>query len=151
MSPLPHFFLGRESVLAFRVGATHYGVPFTRVGEVRTLQNAKPLFHGPTFETGLVVFHGRTLPLLDLRRVAGVAAGFTLETRVMVAWIPHPEVGDAGVALVVDQVNALFDVDPNEVDGMGGDAETAALPVLGRVSRQGCRHLLLDLDGLFSG
>lgn len=140
---------GRQSYLAFEVGAAAFGIPFSRIAEVRTLANVTPVLQPPDYVAGFVVMHHDRVPVLDLRVDFGVAAPLDGRTRMLVVWRRSTRGGDERLGLLVDRVHDLVQIDAVDVEAPPDfGPELATDFILGcHVERERTR-LLLDVDRL---
>lgn len=135
--------------LLFDVGSKAFGIPFTRLAEVRTLQNSLPVLHAPDYGSGVVALNGRIVAVIDLRVNFDQVARFDHETRLVVVFHRRAGRDDELVGLLVDRVQDVVIVDPALVDPVPDfGPETDARFILGTM-RAGDRHpLLLNVDAL---
>lgn len=138
-----------EQFLLFGLADRSFGVPFSRLAEVRTLEQAMPVFHPPDYSTGVMSVNGRLMPVLDLRVNFGLPARLTPETRLMVVFRQRPGLVDSLLGLLIDRVDRAVPVDPRTIlpaPDFGSDGVTDFL--LGTVECPGGARLLLDVDRL---
>jgi chemotaxis-related protein WspB len=133
--------------LIFHIGADRLALDVRRVKEVVPRVRLRPLACGPPWLTGVFVYRGQVVPVLDLHRLVGAGdCPPHLSSRIIL--VPQPG-GDGGrlLGLLAAQVADLQDLEP------GGQALTrltgADGPDLGPVlaDREGVLRLL-DLDRL---
>ncbi len=140
---------------AFRVGGEEYVVDLRRVREVSKPVGIRPVPRAPEFIEGVADLRGEIVPVVDVRRRLGLAAGpAERSTRFLVV-----HVGRRVVALVVDAVLEVMRVPRGSIrpaSGLAGpDAPRLFLGVCGGFERRGAAassrgrlRLLLDVRAL---
>jgi len=110
-------------LLVFSVAGERYGVETGHVFEVIPLQGLTPLPGSPPVFLGLVNSRGRILPLLDVRRLFGLAG---------------QGIGEGGRAVVVEAAEVAFGIYADAVAGIVrvGSAHLAPPPAALRAGRQ---------------
>lgn len=100
--------------VTFLVGDEAFAAPLSRVREIIRVPALVQLPLAPPSMEGITNLRGVVLPVLNLRRVFGMAEAARDEaTRVLVLDIGRP------VGVVVDRVLAVQSVDPSRIDGKG--------------------------------
>lgn len=129
--------------LTFQVGADRVAVDVRRVREVVPRVRATPASGGPAWLTGVFVYRGRVVPVVDLHALAGAGACPPhLSSRVIL--VPRPDSPDDLVGLLATRVADIRDLPPPPVPGPGG-------PLLGAPVADGAGVLrMLDPDRLFA-
>ena len=134
--------------LLFRVAAEHFLIDIMAVRQILPFEGVTHVPRGPSFLEGLVSFHGKPIPLVDLRvrLLPDTPAGDASRQVVLVV---ATDVGDVG--LKVDEVRRIVEVDldsivppPPLVRGMAGRL------FFGVVQTDDSLHLLIDLNSVFS-
>lgn len=111
----PEFSPEPRPFLFFHLGSHSYGIPFSRVAEVRSLHDIILTLPGPDFECGTVVIHGRPIPVLDLRAVVAAPRHTLTEALLIVCWIDHLSQPDMPLGLIVDRLDRIDAVAPNTI------------------------------------
>lgn len=106
---------GPQTVLVFHVGPGVYGVPFSKVAEVRTLKEVLLLLNPPDYGTGSVTVHGVATVVIDLRVDFGVRAKFDDDTRLVICW-RRERARDVRICVLVDNISDLMEIDGAEFE-----------------------------------
>ena len=131
-----------EQLVVFHLGPEAYGVQIAAVREIITLQPVTRVPHTPDYVEGVINLRGRVIPVIDLRRRLGLAAGERDRmTRIVVVE------GDGGViGMVVDAVSEVLTVSGEQVEPPAPYAGVDVEYVRG-IAKVGDRLvILLDLD-----
>lgn len=132
--------------LVFQLDRMRFGIPFSRVAEVRTLQTSMPVLHAPDYRAGWVVLHRRMLPLIDLRGHFGKPSSFDHDTRLIVAFVRRPGVDDALLGLLVDRIDDVVEVARTTEAGRQTDSLHSRGHVSVETTKGGEQLLLVDVD-----
>lgn len=130
-------------LVSFNVGQAEYALPISAVQEINRAMPITPVSACPRGVAGVIHLHGRTIPLVDLRRRFGLEAGdVTGEQRIIVAEL-HAQGAVRLLAFIVDKVNRVLRL-PQDQLGPASDADVAGQDaVLGVASLEsGPLHLL---------
>lgn len=123
------------ALLAFSVAGQEFGLPLAEVREVLRLPGQlAALPHGDAAIVGTASHRGRLVPLLELRRLLGLAGERSPRPRVLLS-----RVGSHMVGLVVDSVNAVLHVPEDLIDPLPA--------VLARRSGEARIQAICRLDG----
>ena len=141
---LPAEGVAGAAALVFDVGGQRFGLPVEHVVQIVEMVELTPLPKAPEIVAGVINFHGRVIPLVDVRkRLNLVPQPYSLRTPIVVSRL-HDHV----TGLIVDSVSGVIEVplaqvvDPGEIFS----AETRPpLPLLRGVARLN-DGLLLILD-----
>ena len=128
-------------LLVFHIGADRYGLRLRDVVRVLPLLELKHLPLAPDSVAGLMDFHGRSVPVIDLCRAAGLPSGADhFDTRIIVADYHSPEGTDHLLGLRAERVVGVQEVS----DAQLTDSGVRAAPFLGQVAsdRQGMLQLV---------
>jgi len=128
-------------LLVFHIGADRYGLRLRDVVRVLPLLELKHLPMAPDSVAGLMDFHGRSVPVIDLCRAAGLPSGEDhFDTRIIVADYHSPEGTDHLLGLRAERVVGVQEVS----DAQLTDSGVRAAPFLGQVAsdRQGMLQLV---------
>ena len=98
----------RSAFLLFRMGSRLCGVPVQDVVETLRALPVEPMEDMPRFVRGLSVVRGLPLPVIDLEVLLTGAEGATAPARIVVL-----RVGERRVALAVDEVLGVREIDPS--------------------------------------
>lgn len=131
--------------VGFRLADTDYAVAITRIREIILM---RPITRVPQVADdieGLINLRGMVIPIVNLRRRLGLPAQpFDEETRMIVA-----SVGERTVGLIVDAVNEILRLGPDQIQPPPLAMSTVNRRHLAGVARADDRLLvILDLDQL---
>lgn len=134
--------------LIFHIGSDRYGLRLAAVVRVLPLLQLKQLPLAPDYVAGLMDFHGRPVPVIDLSRLAGLPAGAAhFDTRILVVDYAAPGGGNHLLGLLAAQVRGIQDVSESRL----GDSGVTAAPFLGQVASDGEGIVqLVELDELLT-
>jgi len=128
-------------LLVFHIGADRYGLRLRDVVRVLPLLELKHVPMAPDSVAGLMDFHGRSVPVIDLCRAAGLPSGEDhFDTRIIVADYHSPEGTDHLLGLRAERVVGVQEVSDAQLTESG----VRAAPFLGQVAsdRQGMLQLV---------
>jgi len=98
-----------ERVVAFFLGGQRYALPIERVREIQQIVAFSEVPSGGQGVVGMVNLRGQVIPAVDMRRLVGLEVReYNLETPMIIA-----EVGDESVAVLVDEVQDVFELPPD--------------------------------------
>jgi chemotaxis-related protein WspB len=118
-------------LLVFHIGADRYGLRLRDVVRVLPLLELKHLPLAPDTVAGLMDFHGRSVPVIDLCRASGLPSGADhFDTRIIVADYHAPEGTDHLLGLRAEQVLGVQEVSEAQL----ADSGVRAAPFLGQVA-----------------
>jgi purine-binding chemotaxis protein CheW len=134
-------------VVVLELAGEAYGVEIGKVQEIIRMQPITRVPNGPDWIEGVTNLRGRVIPVLDLRRRFGLAAGeATRRSRIVVA-----ELGEHTVGLVVDGVSEVLRVPADSVEPPSSLVTTAESAYLRGVAKLDQRLvLLLDLGRILA-
>jgi chemotaxis-related protein WspB len=128
-------------LLVFHIGADRYGLRLRDVVRVLPLLELKHLPQAPDSVAGLMDFHGRPVPVIDLCRASGLPTGEDhFDTRIIVADYHSPDGTDHLLGLRAERVLGVQEVSETQL----ADSGVRAAPFLGQVAsdRQGMLQLV---------
>jgi len=126
--------------LIFHIGADRYGLRLRDVVRVLPLLELKQLPQAPASVAGLMDFQGRSVPVIDLCRMSGVAPALDqYDTRIVLADYRAPDGESHLLALLAERVLGVQDVS----DAALSDSGVQAAPFLGQVASD--RHGIVQL------
>lgn len=133
---------GEEQVVVLDLAGESYGVEIGKVQEIIRMQPVTIVPNGPAFVEGITNLRGRVIPVLDLRKRFGLAAGAaTRRSRIVVA-----ELGEHTVGLIVDGVSEVLRVPAEAIEPPSSLVTTAESAFVRGVAKLEERLvLLLDL------
>jgi chemotaxis-related protein WspB len=98
--------------LVFHIGADRYGLRLRDIARVLPLLELKQLPLAPDSVAGLMDFHGRSVPVVDLCRLAGVApAPQQVDTRIIMVDYVAPDGATHLLGLLAERVTGVQEVD----------------------------------------
>ena len=115
--------------LLFRIGPDYYALDSAEVAEVLPLTATKQIPGAPAWVSGLMVRHGRPVPVIDVTALAtGVAAGARTSTRTVLVHYRRP--GESGqtmrlLGLRLEYATDTLRCDPASFVDSGIDPGTA--------------------------
>jgi purine-binding chemotaxis protein CheW len=98
-SPAAPAALDPDTIITFQIASQHYGLPISAVREVVLMPAMVVLPGAAAAVRGLLNHHGRYLPVLDGRILAGATPRFSLDSHVVLLGDARSELG-----ILVDQV-----------------------------------------------
>lgn len=124
-------------LLVFHIGADRYGLRLRDVVRVVPLLELKHLPLAPDAVAGLMDYHGRSVPVIDLCRASGLPSGEDyFDTRIIVVDYRTPEGASHPLGLRAERVLGVLEVDAAQL----ADSGVRAAPFLGQVAS--------DADGM---
>lgn len=132
-------------VACFRVADRDCAVDVMRIDEVLQPVPVTPLPSAPSFVEGIIELRGRFLPVIDLRKRFGG------EERAAGKYVVAP-IGDASVALVVDEVMGVERIPTDQIQAPPALASGRIAPafVSGIVKWNERVFMVLDIDAVLS-
>lgn len=134
--------------LSFQLGDLRFGLPFSRVAEIRTLRTFMPVLHAPDYRQGATLLHGRMLPLIDLRVQLNKPATFDQDTRLIVVFVRVPGADTTRIGILVDRIDDVVDLSGLGLGAPRSEPGTPADFVSIASDSEGRQILLLDTDSL---
>lgn len=117
--------------LLFHIGADRYGLPLREVVRVLPLVELKQLPLAPDAVAGLLDFHGRPVPVIDLCRMSGLPASAEhVDTRIVVVDYHAPDGAQHLLGLLAERVLGVREVTGSAL----ADSGVQAAPFLGQVA-----------------
>ena len=133
--------------LVFHLGKDRYGLPTGQVVRVLPLMELKQVPGVPGYVAGMMNFHGKPIPVIDLcARASGQPCAAHFDTRILLV---DYRTGGAShlLGLVAERVAGIEHIDEPAFVEAGIARDTA--PYLGKVtSRNGLILQLIDIDRL---
>jgi chemotaxis-related protein WspB len=135
--------------LVFHIGKDRYGLSTRHLTRVLPLMELKQIPGTPGFVTGLMNFHGKPVPVIDVCAVAcGTPCTLHFDTRILLVDYCADAVWHM-LGLVVERVAGMKDIDPSSFFESGVSAMNA--PFLGKVtSDDGSILQLINVEHLLS-
>ncbi len=129
-----------KQLLPFKVGYETYALELVEVQEIVENQSIYPFPGAPEIIAGAIGFHGRIVPVVDLALLLNFPAGKLGERLIVLINERGP------VALGVDQVRAIINMEINQMNQMQNYAERSYISDV--VNWGGEMISLFDLDQL---
>jgi chemotaxis-related protein WspB len=118
-------------VLVFHIGQDRYGLRLGDIARVLPFLQLKRLPLAPEHVAGLMDFHGRPVPVIDLSCLAGQGAAHDyFDTRIVLVDYALPGGGTTPLGLLAEHVRGIQEV---AADALNPSGVTAA-PFLGQVA-----------------
>ncbi|WP_295995249.1 chemotaxis protein CheW [Rugamonas sp.] len=106
--------------LIFHIGQDRYGLRLRSIVRVLPLLELKQLPLAPDAVAGLMDFHGRSVPVIDLCRMSGAApASEHFDTRIVVVDYKAPDGASHLLGLLAERVLGVQDVDSDALVDSG--------------------------------
>lgn len=103
---------GSSSILTFYLAGKMVGLPITAVSQIIEIVAITHLPQMPPGIQGAINVHGRIVPVIDLRRRFGLTCTpYHLRTPIILV-----EVGSRMLALVVDSVDAVYEISSSNLE-----------------------------------
>jgi chemotaxis-related protein WspB len=117
--------------LIFHIGADRYGLRLRAIVRVLPLLELKQLPLAPDYVAGLMDFHGRPVPVVDLCALAGLARSREhFDSRILVVDYVGPDGVSHALGLLAEHVRGIQEFAVDEMR----DAGVTAAPFLGQVA-----------------
>lgn len=135
-------------VLIFHLGHARVALPTALIIQVLPMLATTAIPAAPAFVAGLINYHGRAVPVLDLAALAGgVAARERLDTRILLVDYPSPEGPRHPLGLIAEGVTGTARILADSAQASGLSLPQA--PYLGQVVSSSAGILqLLELSDL---
>ena len=138
----------QHSLMTFRLDRQIYALPIEPIVQIVEMVAITPIPQVNHAVSGVINYHGLTVPVMNLRRYLGLPAiPFGLDMHIVVV-----ETGGRTVGLIVDQVLDVLELADGQVarpDAILPQELNTATPLQGVAYTGGETVLVLDLDGLF--
>ncbi len=134
-------------MLSFRIGGEEYAVMVADVREVMKVRDLTLVPNVPDHILGVTSLRGTMLPVLDLCKRLGLAAGDRGEkARIIVVNTDEEDVG-----LMVDRVTGVFRIFPDDVKPVPESIEQGGEFLRGIARKNDRLYILLDLEKAVGG
>jgi purine-binding chemotaxis protein CheW len=136
-----------HQVVTFRLGDDYFAADIFSVERVLRYRAPTPVPNVPDWVTGVMEYHGRILPVVDLRRRFGLAPlEARPETRILVL-----SAGEEWIGAIVDAVLEVASLGPGELSAPPEIFRGLSAEFLRGILRRGERLVLvLDVPNLLS-
>ena len=130
-------------IVGFRIGHETFGLPISLVHEIVRPPEITNVPHAPEYVEGVMNLRGRIVPVIDLRRRFGGAAGEnSRKNRVLIV-----DVESKAVGLIVDSASEVLKISDAQIEPPPDVFTTAATSyVTGVAKHQGRLIILVDLN-----
>ena len=130
-------------IVGFRIGHETFGLPISLVHEIVRPPEITNVPHAPEYVEGVMNLRGRIVPVIDLRRRFGGAAGEnSRKNRVLIV-----DVESKAVGLIVDSASEVLKISDAQIEPPPDVFTTAATSyVTGVAKHQGRLIILVDLS-----
>ncbi len=134
-------------MVGFKIGEEEFGVDILRVQEINRMPSVTKVHDVPAYVEGVITFHGKLIPIVNLRRRFGMPEReWDENTRILVV-----EVSDKQIGFIVDSIQEVLripvsvkELPPSFVGSVKADYVSA----VGRL--EGRQLILLDLEKVLS-
>ena len=138
-----------HNLVTFRLGQQIYALPIEPVVQIVEMVTITPIPRTNPSVEGVINYHGKSVPVLNLRRHLGLpAVPFGLYTHIIIA-----QTDDKTIGLIVDQVLSVLDLDETQLahpDDILPTGLGAASTLEGLAHTADGTVLVLCLEKLFS-
>ena len=101
----------KEKYLTFLLKNQYYAFPIKDVIEIIEMQDITAVPEFPAYAKGIINLRGKIFPIIDIRlRFHEEEAEYTERTCIIIVSVNETEVG-----FIVDTVDEVIDIDPNEI------------------------------------
>lgn len=136
--------------LTFKLGQESYGIAVLKIREIIRMTDITTVPQMPSYVKGVINLRGKIIPVADLRLRFGLGdAANTEHTCIVVVQITLPAGAKVQTGLVVDSVEEVINIVPNEIEDapdFGANVDTRY--ILGMAKVKGAVKTLLDIDGV---
>jgi purine-binding chemotaxis protein CheW len=136
---------GKRAFLSFQLGGLEYGLDFSKVKELRTLNSLERFASEGEIISGVAVSRGVIMPIVDMRVAFSCGGSTDPQTDVIILQLSSCIMGMV-VDGVTDVVNLRHDQIASIPSGGGKDCDY----LLGLGDADGRRLILVDIDKLMS-
>ncbi|HOP41396.1 MAG TPA: chemotaxis protein CheW [Geobacteraceae bacterium] len=135
-------------VVCFRLGRDSYALDIMRVREIIKPQSLSGLTEAPSFVEGVINLRGSFIPVVDLRKIFGIAEGVADEKcRLLIVVVDHQP-----IALIVDSVNEVASIPVSDLRPPPSVVKVAGYRYLiGVCLVKNELVMLVNLDKIFDG
>jgi purine-binding chemotaxis protein CheW len=131
-----------RQLVVFALGDEEYALPITRVQEIIRYSEPRAVASEAAWIKGVISLRGKIIPVCDLASRLGVTAANAADAKIVIV---ETATGTAGV--IVDQVEEVLTVEPEQIDDVPG----AGKEFIEAIAKIGDRLvILLDADGIFT-
>lgn len=133
-------------LVSFKLGEETYGIEITKIREIILVGEITQIPETPAYVKGLINLRSTVIPVIDLRvRFLLANSELTPESRIMVL-----NVGSRTIGIVVDSVNEVLRVTPQEISPAPPTVTSSGNEYMtGLVRLKEDLLILLDVDRLF--
>ena len=133
-------------LVSFKLGEETYGIEITKIREIILVGEITQIPETPAYVKGLINLRSTVIPVIDLRvRFLLPNSELTPESRIMVL-----HVGSRTIGIVVDSVNEVLRVTPQEISPAPPTVTSSGNEYMtGLVRLKEDLLILLDVDRLF--
>jgi purine-binding chemotaxis protein CheW len=132
-----------QQLVVFSLGEEEYALPITQVQEIVRYTEPRAVASETAWIRGVISLRGKIVPVFDLSARLGQISELASDAEIVIV-----ETGDGVAGVIVDAVEEVRTVEPDQLEGApsaGGDFIDTIAKVEDRLI------ILLNLEGLFSG
>ena len=133
--------------LSFRLGGLDYGLPYSRVRELRPFRELDRFSSEGALLHGVAVSRGMIIPLVDMRAAFGTAPPQACGTAPDVIIL---QLSSCVMGMVVDEVGDIVRLAPADIRPVPGLGKVEADYLIGLGLVAGRRLILVDIDRLMA-
>ncbi len=131
-----------QQLVVFSLGSEEYALPIASVHEIIRYTEPRSVVSEAAWIRGVIGLRGKIVPIYDLAARLGLPVDSAPEEIVIV------DCGDHQVGIMVDDVDEVITVQPDQLDDMPGGGSECVLAIARLDERL---VMLLDPAGLFAG
>lgn len=139
--------------LSFVLGGDEYGLEILKVQEINGLMGITRVPRAPDCVRGVINLRGRSIPIVDLRKVFGLPSVADTEKSCVIVVQAAPAGREITMGIVVDEVAEVLSLGEGQIEapphGGGRLSEADLVTGLGRLPNKVVT--LLDIDRVLSG
>lgn len=134
----------RKKYLTFTLCNEKYGIPLSSVKEIIGITDTTPVPQVPSYFKGLINLRGKIISIIELRKKLKISSEQTLERQK--TSIVITEVGDTLIGSVVDDVNEVIGLHPDQIQPTSNIQSRVSHELITGVARVENSRLILLLD-----
>jgi purine-binding chemotaxis protein CheW len=134
-------------VLTFSLESVFYGVDVHQVREVKNFEGVTPVPYAPEYVKGVTNLRGEIVPVIDMRKLFGVAGLKAIEGAGIMVIIQ----GDHPIGVMVDSVNDVLTISKKDIEPTPESLTTnRSEAMLGIAKHENSLIMMLDLRRIVS-
>lgn len=132
--------------VVFKLGDEYYGVDINSVMGIEKEMNIVPIPNSVPYVKGIINLRGDVIPVVNLRKKFNMKDESVAQSSLIIV-----KVNDIRVALDVDEVNEINDIDPSDIVEMPSLIKSREVSYFDRVANHGGKLIvLIDINYLLT-